>query len=86
MVEMVSLEEMGVMECLVLKDHKDLEENLVQQVDLQDLKASQELEEQLDHKDLLDQLDQGVEGLSTPDGERVPVQTLQELSWCMQEE
>ena len=41
---------------------KDLEENLVQQVDLQDLKASQELGEQLDHKDLLDQLDQGVEG------------------------
>ena len=62
MVEMVSVEEMDVMECLVLKDHQDLKENLVQQVDLQDLKASQELGEQLDHKDLLDQLDQGVEG------------------------
>ena len=62
MVEMVTLEEMAVMDCLVLKDPKDLKENLVQQVDLQDLKASQELGEQLDHKDLLDQLDQGVEG------------------------
>ena len=61
MVEMVTLEEMAVMDCLVLKDPKDLKENLVQQVDLQDLKASQELGEQLDHKDLLDQLDQGVE-------------------------
>ena len=30
MVEMVNLEEMDVMDCLVLKDHKDLEENLVQ--------------------------------------------------------
>ena len=53
MVEMVTLEEMDVMDCLVLKDPKDLEENLVQQVDPQDLKASQELGEQLDHKDLL---------------------------------
>ena len=42
MVEMVNMEEMDVMECLVLKDHKDLQVNLVQQVDLQDLKASQE--------------------------------------------
>ena len=48
MVEMVTLEEMAVMDCLVLKDPKDLKENLVQQVDLQDLKASQELGEQLD--------------------------------------
>ena len=48
MVEMVSMEEMAVMDCLVLKDPKDLKENLVQQVDLQDLKASQELGEQLD--------------------------------------
>ena len=62
MVEMVRMEEMAVMECLVLKDPKDLKESLVQQVDLQDLKVSQELGEQLDHKDLLDQLDQGVEG------------------------
>ena len=62
MVEMVTLEEMDVMDCLVLKDPKDLKENLVQQVDLQDLKASQELGEQLDNKDLLDELDQGVEG------------------------
>ena len=54
MVEMVTLEEMAVMDCLVLKDPKDLKENLVQQVDLQDLKASQELGEQLDHKDLWD--------------------------------
>ena len=42
MVEIVNMEEMDVMECLVLKDHKDLQVNLVQQVDLQDLKASQE--------------------------------------------
>ena len=62
MVEMVIMEEMDVMECLVLKDCQDLEENLVQQVDLQDLKVSQGLGEQLDHKDLLDQLDKGVEG------------------------
>jgi hypothetical protein len=62
MAEMVSMEEMAVMDCLVLKDPKDLKENLVQQVDLQDLKASQELGEQLDHEDMLDQLDQGVEG------------------------
>ena len=48
MVEMVTLEEMGVMDCLVLKDPKDLKENPVQQMDLQDLKASQELGEQLD--------------------------------------
>ena len=48
MVEMVTLEEMAVMDCLVPKDPKDLKENLVQQVDLQDLKASQELGEQLD--------------------------------------
>ena len=63
-VKMVSPEEMAVMDCLVLKDPEDLKENLVQQVnlDLQDLKASQELGEQLDHKDQLDQLDQGVEG------------------------
>ena len=45
MVEMVTLEEMAVIDCLVLKDPKDL---MVQQVDLQDLKASQELGEQLD--------------------------------------
>ena len=62
MVEMVSMEEMAVMDCLVLKDPKDLKENLVQQVDLQDLKASQELGEQLDHGDVMGQLDQGVEG------------------------
>ena len=62
MVEMVTLEEMAVMDCLVLKDPKDLKENLVQQVDLQDLKASQELGEQLDHEDVMGQLDQGVEG------------------------
>ena len=62
MVEMVSLVDMDMMDCLVLKDPKDLKENLVQQMVLQDLKASQELGEQLDHKDhLLDQLDQGVE-------------------------
>ena len=50
MVKMVSMEEMAVMDCLVLKDTKDLKENLnlVQQVDLQGLKASQELGEQLD--------------------------------------
>ena len=48
MVEMVILEETDVMDCLVLKDPKDLKENPVQQVDLQDLKASQELGEQLD--------------------------------------
>jgi hypothetical protein len=48
MVEMVTLEELAVMDCLVLKDPKDLKESLVQQVDLQDLKASQELGEQLD--------------------------------------
>ena len=48
MVEMVSMEEMAVMDYLVLEDPKDLKENLVQQVDLQDLKASQELGEQLD--------------------------------------
>ena len=29
MVEMVTLEEMAVIECLVLKDPKDLKENLV---------------------------------------------------------
>ena len=62
MVEMVNMEEMGVMEYLVVKDHQDLQENLVQQVDLKDLKASQELGEHLDHKELLDQPDQGVEG------------------------
>ena len=62
MVEIVRMEEMDVMECLVLKDHLDLKGNLVQQVDLQDLKARQELGDHLDHKDLLDQLDQGVEG------------------------
>ena len=62
MVEMVRMEEMDVMDCLVLEDPKGLKENLVQQVDLQDLKVSQELGEQLDNKDLLDQLDQGVEG------------------------
>ena len=62
MVGMVTLEEMAVTDCLVLKDPKDLKENLVQQVDFQDLKASQELGEQLDHKDPSDQLDQGVEG------------------------
>ena len=62
MVEMVTLDEMAVMDCLVLKDPKDLKENLVQQVDLQDLKASQELGEQLDQREILDQLDQGVEG------------------------
>ena len=62
MVEMVSMEEMGMMEYLVLKDQQDLQGNLVQQVDLQDIKASQELGEHLDHKELLDQLDQGVEG------------------------
>ena len=62
MVKMVSMEETDVMECLVLKDHQDLQGNLVQQVDLQDLKASKELGEHLDHKELLDQLDQGVEG------------------------
>ena len=62
MVEMVNMEEMDVMECLVLKDHKDLQVNLVQQVDLQDLKASQGRGEHLDHEELLDQLDQGVEG------------------------
>ena len=50
MVEMVIMEEMDVMECLVLKDFQDLKENLVQQVDLQDLKVSQGLGEQLDHK------------------------------------
>ena len=61
MAVMVTLEEMAVMDCLVLKDPKDLKENLVQQVDLQDLKASQELGEQLDQKETLDQLDQGVE-------------------------
>ena len=48
MVEMVTLEEMAVMDCLVLTDPKDPKEYLVQQVDLQDLKASQELGEQLD--------------------------------------
>ena len=58
-VEMVSLEEMTVMDCLVLKDPKDLKENLVQQMDLQ---VNQELGEQPDHKNLLDQLDQGAEG------------------------
>ena len=47
MIEMVNMEEMDVMECLVLKDHKDLQVNLVQQVDLQDLKASQEQREHL---------------------------------------
>ena len=31
MVEMVTLEEMAVMDCLVLKNPKDLKENLVQQ-------------------------------------------------------
>ena len=36
--------------------------NLVQQADIQDLKARQELGDQLDNKDLLDQLDKGVEG------------------------
>ena len=86
MVEMVNMEEMDVMECLVLKDHKDLQVNLVQQVDLQDLKASQEQEEHLDHEELLDPLDQGVEGWPTPGGERAPVQMLQELSWCIQAE
>ena len=48
MVKMVTLEEMDVMDYLVLKDPKDLKENPVQQVDLQDLKASKELGEQLD--------------------------------------
>ena len=64
MVEMVSPEKMDVMDYLELKDPKDpkgIKENLVQ-MDLWDLKASQELGEQLDHKNLLDQLDQGVEG------------------------
>ena len=59
MVEMVTLEEMAVMDCLMFKDPK---ENQVWQVDLQVLKTSQELGEQLDHKDMLDQLDRGVEG------------------------
>ena len=59
MVEMVKTEETDVMDCLVLEDPKDLKENLVQ-VDLQDLKARQELGEQMDHKDALDQLDQRV--------------------------
>ena len=45
-------------------------------MDLQDLKASQELEEQLDNK--LDQLDQGVEGWPTQGGETAPVQLLWE--------
>ena len=62
MVEMVNMEGMDVMKCPVLKDQQDLQGNLVQQVDLQDLKASQELGEHLDHKEMLDQLDQGVEG------------------------
>jgi hypothetical protein len=62
MVEMVIMEEMDVMDCLVLKDPKDLKGSLVQQVDPQDLQASQELGGQLDHKELLDHLDQGVEG------------------------
>ena len=38
------------------------EPGLVQQVGSQNVKASQELGEQPDHKDLWDQLDQGMEG------------------------
>jgi hypothetical protein len=64
MVEMVIMEEMDVMDYLVLKDCQDPKGSLIQQVDLQDLKASRELGEQLDrhHKELLDHPDQGVEG------------------------
>ena len=42
MVEMVSMEEMDVMGCLALKDPQDLQGKLVQQVDLKDLRESQE--------------------------------------------
>ena len=61
--EMVSLEEMDVMDCLVLKDHKD----------------SLELGGHLDHRGPWDQLDQGVEGSSTPGGERAPAGALMSL-------
>ena len=68
--ETVSLEETDAMDCLVLKDHKD----------------SLELGGHLDHRGPWDQLDQGVEGSSTPGGERDPVLISLEQSWCMQEE
>ena len=61
MVEMVTLEEMTMMDCLMLKDPEDLKENQAQQVDLQVLNASQKLGKQLDQKEILDQLDQGVQ-------------------------
>ena len=66
----VSLEEMDVMDCPVLKDLKD----------------RLELGGHLDHRGPWDQLDQGVEGPSTPGGGRVPVLMSLEQSWCMQEE
>ena len=61
MVEMVRMEEMDVMEQLVFKDHQDPKGILVHQVDLEDFKVGQELWDQLDHKDLPDLLDLGVE-------------------------
>ena len=86
MAETVSMEEMDVMDCQVPKDLRGLQGNLVPPVDPQGHKGRLELGGQLDHRELWDQLDQGVEGSSTPGGERAHVLTSQEQQWCTQGE
>ena len=81
MVEMVSLVDMDMMDCLVLKDPKDLKENLVQQMVLQGPQGQPGVRGATGPQgSSIGPAGPRSGGRPTPSGERVPAQTLQELT------